>query len=85
MLCYRQLVGTKKVLFNGLRSWQQNLQRIVKSTESVVHSDQEKMKGVIEISFVNMAEMSKLKSAIKPNTKVSFVFLKKLAEVDPGG
>ena len=39
----------------------------------------------IEISFVNLAKLSKLKSAIKPNTKVSFFFLKKLAEVDPGG
>ena len=54
MLCYRQLVGTKKVLFNGLRSWQQNLQRIVKSTKSVVHLDQEKMKGVAltQASFI---------------------------------
>ena len=29
----------------------------------------------IGISFVDLAELSKLKSAIKPNTKVNFVFL----------
>ena len=29
----------------------------------------------IEISFVDLSELSNLKNAIKPNTKVSFVIL----------
>ena len=38
----------------------------------------------IEISFVDLAELSKLKSAIKPNTKVNFVFLWNWTGSDPG-